>query len=336
LLIGASALALAANAAPAKAFDTVDWTWNLTVTETVDKYVDIDLDIDPDNVVILENLQVFIGDLAATSYVFNVYNNQPVDAGGSTTVDLGELDLTAQYGLGGGFLLPAVCVASNPDITCTITDGNVDETDIPPNVNGTVTAGVDLGELTVEFEPTGSFDALTELPEVVSAATAVANNSSITSDVAIEMHEGQFVFNIADDPEGLGTGGGYADLGNSNLEIALALGLAAGAGIIDPAQITAVSWVDNIVNATVDSSATAVANNKSITIESANLENHLLMADIVQFAYADVAAASTVTNVSVSNYTNLGSLDRPLVNSAATAVGNNLSISVGVPAPAVP
>jgi hypothetical protein len=334
--MGASALALAVSGAPAKAFDTVDWTWTLTVRETVDKYVDIDLDIDPDNVVILENLQVHIGDLTATSYVFNVYNNQPVDAGGSTTVDLGEIDLSSQYAIGGAFdLTTAVCTPDNPDITCEITQGLVDETDVPPN-NGTVTATVDLGELTVEVDPTGSFDALTELPEVVSAATAVANNSNITSDVAIEMHEGQFVFNIADDPEGLGTAGGATDLGNSNLEIALALGLAAGAGIIDPAQITAVSWVDNIVNATVDSSATAVANNKSITIESPNLENHLLMADIVQFAYADVTAASTVTNVSVSNYTGLGLLDRPLVNSAATAVGNNLSISVGVPPPVGP
>lgn len=39
-----------------------------------------------------------------------------------------------------------------------------------------------------------------------------------------------------------------------------------------------------------------------------------------------------VDDVDVYNYTNLGKLDRPLASSVATAIGNNKSIVVKVPA----
>jgi hypothetical protein len=175
---------------------------------------------------------------------------------------------------------------------------------------------------------------LTELPEVVSTATAVANNSSITSSVAVEMHEGQFAFDTCRECGGtVGIDGLYGATYNTHTNLALALTYAASFGLIAPADITATSWVFNILNATVDSTATAVANNKSITIEPATPGDALLMADITQFAYANVSAYSQVNNVNVYNYTNLGVLGRPLVNSVATAVGNNLNITVGPVAP---
>lgn len=57
------------------------------------------------------------------------------------------------------------------------------------------------------------------------------------------------------------------------------------------------------------------------------------MGDVTQFAFADVTATSKVNDVSLYNYSNLGSsLARPIESSVATAVGNNKSITVTAPA----
>jgi Na+/H+ antiporter NhaD/arsenite permease-like protein len=98
------------------------------------------------------------------------------------------------------------------------------------------------------------------------------------------------------------------------------------------AKIRATSTVDGILNATVDSSATAVANNLTVSMGP----NGLLIGDVTQFAYADVTARSKVTDVTLNNYTGLGSLTRPIVSSVATAVGNNASISVKAPVVSAP
>jgi hypothetical protein len=339
LVVGASALALTSFTAPAGAFDVVHWEWWKIVDEHIDKDVRIRIDIEPTGLVELENLQIFIGDLTATSYVYDIYNRPP--AGGDGTVDLGTLHLETDYALGGGFLNNGYQICTNNDgITdCTPFTGQVIETDLDRDgdgmfeVNGTVIADIPLG--TVQVTPEGALDALTELPEVVSTATAVANNSSVTSTVAVEMHEGQFAFDTCREcgETGVGIDGLYGITGNTHTNLALALTYAASFGWIAPADITATSWVFNILNATVNSTATAVANNKSITIDPATPDDALLIADITQFAFANVAAYSQVTGVTVNNYTNLGMLDYPLVNSVATAVGNNLNITVGPVAP---
>ena len=116
----------------------------------------------------------------------------------------------------------------------------------------------------------------------------------------------------------------------------------------------------NVRNVSVDSSATAVANNLSVTLASDvdggsacgyrcgdRLSNHVLVGDITQFALANVEAKSNVTNVSAYGYDNMRQLTTatlsptegnlgntiqvpsPWVSSVATAVGNNVSINVG-------
>src|ERR1051325_5164043 len=90
LMVGVSTLALGMfAAAPATAFDDVDWTWTATVTETVTKDVIINIDIEPTGMVMLEDLQIQIGDVTATSTVNGVYNNQPTGGtdGGLVVVD---------------------------------------------------------------------------------------------------------------------------------------------------------------------------------------------------------------------------------------------------------
>lgn len=211
----------------------------------------------------------------------------------------------------------------------------VDETTVPPDANGTVYATIDLSQIVID--PSGSYDALTELPEVVSAATAVANNTSIETEVFTQIHEGQFVFNTPGDagPEALLLAAVDLQDGNTHQNMAGLLTLLALTGNITPAEIDATSNVYNILNATVDSSATAVGNNLTVNLDPVTPNEDILIADAVQFSMANVNASSYVNNVSLNNYSNLGVLGRPIVNSVATAVGNNKSITVQVAPPPV-
>jgi len=322
LLATASVLAIGLTAiSPAHAFDTVDWTWDAAITETITKNVNINIDINPTGMVMVESLQANIGNVTATSDVSGITNNQASSGG---TVDGGLVEFQFHYGLGNGgapgevidddFKSPKVLFAT------------VDESDDGENgINGTVIGTIGVGDIVVP--PSAILDAATELGHISSAATAVANNLGVDSDTALQLHIGQF--SIGD-----GNGGAVpsTSTGNSNLTIAAALASLVSTGGIVKANITATSTVSDIVNASVDSSATAVANNLTVTMAP----NALLIGDVTQFAYADVSATSTVTNIGLSNYSGLGSLTRPIVSSVATAVGNNASISVKTPVVAAP
>lgn len=319
LLAAASTLAICLSAGTSSAFDRVNWQWDAYVNTNVDIDANIDIDIDPSGLTQVESLQVQIGDVNATSSVHDIYNNPPAGEGGPVTVDLGSITLDADYGLGGAFLPGAT--ANGDVINGTVTSGLVDETDVPPDINGNVGATIDLGTIEVQATPGDALDAVAELPEVVSAATAVGNNANIESTVATQVHMGQLLFNLCETCE--------SDTVPLSNESMLYL------GGLTTADVTATSDVYNILNASVDSSATAVGNNISITVDPATPADAVLVADITQISLANVTANSYVHDVTVNNYTNLGAfrvggqLDRPLINSAATAVGNNLSIKVG-------
>jgi hypothetical protein len=261
LLAGASALVLglALAPAPAHAFKEVKWKWDAHVHTWVKEYVDIDVYVDPSGMVMVEDLQVFVGDVKAASYVDDIENHQP-----DTGKKWGHFDFGKKWG------------------------GHKDPV---------------------------SYNALTELPEVISSATAVANNTAIESEVHVNLHEKQVV---------VGDKGGYpTNLSSSGFGYY---------GGIPTAEIEAISDVENILNASVDSSATAVANNMTLEVKAATNDDGVVIGDIQQWAFADVTATSKVDDVDVYSYTNLGKLDRPLVSSVATAIGNNKSIVVKVPA----
>jgi len=285
----------------------VNWTWDATVTETVLKNVDINIDIAPTGLVMLEDLQIQIGDVTATSTVTGINNNPPAGAtaGGPQVIDLGTLESTGTYNPNTGSVTDGVF--ADVATEATFLSGTVN-----PGAPFGVTLNFDLGTITVEGEPGEAgapLDALTELPEVISAATAVGNNTSITADTAVELHEAQVV---------VGIDTSFGEDGQPSIDD------------LTLAEISATSTVSDILNASVDSAATAVGNNLTIAIE-ADGPDRLLMADITQLSAANVTAVSDVSDVEVNNYINLGALGRPLVNSVATAVGNNKSISVNAP-----
>ncbi len=343
LLAGTAIIAGSALAgSQAMAFDRVDWSWTLDANTEIDTNVDVDVDIDPTGYLGLEKFQIHIGDLTATSNVSGIYNNQPSGEGQTIEVPLtltldGDVSTT---GIGVDSFAGAEVTDEDDNVLASVSD-TVSGAGINPGGNFDATA-----DFVVSVEIPGeatSFDALTELPEVVSTATAVANNQSIETEVATEIHDGQYAFDAAEDPslvDALGTLGGgllFAHLEhqgiNTGLSMALGLTTAATLGGLEKAQISATSTVDDILNASVDSAATAVANNMSVELDAVTSDDAYLLADVNQFAYADLTAMSSVSNVNVNNYTNLGALDRPLVSSVATAVGNNLSITVDAPRP---
>jgi len=290
-------LAVGAMATPAMAFDNVDWSWKKTIEQREYINVWIDLNVDTTGLVEVEKLQIFLGNLDAQSTVSHVYNSQDQD---------------------GHYEYIRYCYCYIP-------------------------VWVDPSE----YAPT-------ELPIVRSIATAVGNNQSITSDVPVYLHDGQFVANTRynNDSYDIGTPfNGYHESGNLYTDLALLFTLGAAAGLLKAADIHAYSDVSYIQNASVESSATAVANNISVDLESdvngtcttdcLGKSNHIVIADITQFAYANVSAVSNVYNVTADNYTGLRLITSPdgnantpdpivpLVSSIATAVGNNVSISVG-------
>lgn len=327
--IAAGTLALVS---PASAFDGVHWEWNKLVRENVNINSDIDIDLDPSGMFELEKLQLFIGNVNATSTVSGIYNNQPTEGGTGTidftvawsgvTDDSGDPSTFGTGVLGGPQATLGGDLSGSGDLSGTLDEGT-----------DAIALNATFNDVAVTVDPSASFDATTELPEVVSAATAVGNNQQLTSDVSMELHDAQILFG-GFDPESSHVW--VPDTGNTGLSAALAMVTAGASGAITPASIQATSTVSDILNATVDSTATAVANNASVDLAPTTPDDALLIADYTQAAFANVGAVSTVSQVSLNNYTNLGAIDRPIVNSVATAVGNNLNISVTAPTPPAP
>jgi len=358
ILSSAAAVAMiAAMPSAAFAFDTVDWTWTNKVTGGTDIDIEIDKNIVPSGLTQVEKLQVQIGDVNATSIVNGITNNQPTGGTEASTVlvDIGPQVISAsgtytdgneefpliedstnavddvtfgpEDGIGGGIVVSYVEPAG----------GNVDEIAGVFNFDLAVSGQV---EVDVPATMGASLDARTELPTVDSAATAVGNNQSITSDVATLLHDGQFLFDtqgpdaeygIEDVVGGLtAVGLGSQFDGNTNTAFAVGATVLGITGTIEKAQVNSISAVSDIINARVDSSATSVGNNISVDVNPDGTPNgdSVLIADMTQFALADISASSGVHGVTVSNYTNLAAVN-PLVSSAATAVGNNVSINVG-------
>jgi hypothetical protein len=373
LLAGASAFALGLAMSQASAFDDVDWEWDTDIQEKIKIKIDPDFDLlDPRGLVQVELLQISIGDIQATSEVKHVYNDvadvygDPVtvyfDATGETSGHLGV------YGYTKGQLGVVGSATGEIDVTGVAQDdcwwghkgkkcdydpvkaSGYADLDVYGHTKGSLgVKGKTYGKLDVSVS--GSVDLpvivpnqLVDLAQVNSAATAVANLSTVSGNSAVFVHDGQFAIG---DIGGEGGKGGwiptmasaepvkgygyyYDPEDNSNLDLATIGLVAAALGLIGPADIEATSNVAHILNASVDSSATAVANLHSIDVEAELATDVMVIADLVQFSYADVTATSTVKDVTASHFEGLGGLENGLVNSTATAVGNISTINVNV------
>lgn len=294
MLAGASVVAVGMSMSGAQAFSDLHWDYDLWVNGNVDFDIDIWGAFDPQGLVAVEALQIQLGDVTATSIVSGVTNNAPNGEDQTHIVDLGLLHVEGLGLFGGHWHNTGDLVDENGDL-------------LPETGCGVAGSGgcyVDLGDAVITIAGVGdTLWAPVHLPEVVSTATAVGNNLSI---------EGP-TFTTFDVTQGL-----------------------SGDNLFNTAEIDADSWVWSIQNASVDSAATAAGNNLSVALEAvgAGGDDLIAIGDLTQLSHANINATSFVADVTVSNYTGLGSgddaLGRALVSSVATAVGNNASISVSV------
>lgn len=368
MLLGATASAALLGGAPAYAFEIVDWTWDKDVTETVTITTTVTTDLVPDGLVQVEKLQMHFGNLNATSNVASVHNN-PGTGGGGTVDELFDAELNYIDGS------PANendttesatnAISGSPATVFTAQGGSgftLDIVDQGGNDFGNVDENAELATFQLHLQgtlvPEGEIAAV-DLPKVENAATAVANNQSISADVPIYLHDAQFAAGAftptcsdgdsnAGCPDEFGfLLGAYGvtildnqlDGINEHTSIAGLLTVAAATGFIEPASITASATVSDVLNAYVENSATAVTNNASFSVLSGTQANHIVVADLTQWGYANVGASASVGGVTLDNYTGFGAAGlggggdiTPIVSNSATAVGNNLSIKVGSPA----
>lgn len=354
-LTGVASVALIAGMAvsPVQAFDDVDWQWEKNVDDNVVKEARITSLIQPSGLVDIQKFQLHVGDLQATSDVDDVTYDRVGENGdgGSQTVTIdGRFEDELQEGepsgglAGGNFSTDG---EGNAFFTVdSATNAQVSNLDVTPT-----TAGPEEYEITFAVDPTSAdgeldrLDATIDLPEVESSATSVANNQTINTQVHTELNDGQVAYGSAGDGDGDGepvppetiTGvvstfeGTNDGIDNEQMSAALAAAVGNMTGTIDKAEVGAVSDVDNITNASVDSSATAVTNNMTATLNAQTGDDAVMIADLTQAGFSDNTAVSAVTDVSVNNFSNLRQID-PVVSSTATAVGNNLSITVTSPA----
>jgi len=349
-------------ASPAMAFDNLEWNWQKDVKEKVDIDVYIDVDVESTGLVEVEKLQIFLGDVEAYNYVAHIYNNPFYEGAGHYddyySYDPKKKDPRPVYTA--GFKTPEICIFRGKN-GC---GGGYDDHD----------KNSDWDKL-----PVKPLDARYELPIVLASAQAIGNNQSITSDVPVFLHDGQF---LADTKNFYRDGGWDVESlaaampasteyksrcwkdcgpdGNLHTDLAVLFTLAAGFGLLKHSDIYAQSTVYDLKNVSVDNSSTAVGNNISVDLASDvdggtncntgckdRLSNHVVIADITQFALANVTANTSTTYVSATGYDHMRQLETktlstkegdpgftisvptPWVSSTATAVGNNVSINVG-------
>lgn len=307
-------LAGVALAAPAMAFDKVDWNW--TVHKYQKEYVDVDVDIDIDatGLVQIEKLQIFLGDSKAYANVYWVENNPD-----RTYVKVPYTVKECGYVYGQYKCWEETKYKYEPLA--------LDVAQLPEVKN----AASAFGNLQV---------ITSDVPIFLHDGQFVAN----AGEGSYEHIDPQTaIFGLGLALAGVG--------GNTHTDLAKVFTWGAVTGVLDKAEIKAEANVGYIKNATVDNSAFAAANLIQATLESelnggpvkttctygnygcttiTPPSNHLFQADITQFAYADVTAKANVAGVSVTGY-DLDGLDRPLVNNVATAIGNAVIVSVGKP-----
>lgn len=189
---------------------------------------------------------------------------------------------------------------------------------VPTGLNQAENEQQTLGAATATSNITGIDNALlggltggapiTDLAAVDTTATAMGNSGAINSDVAINYDSVQ-VF--------------------GGVDVALAAPLLGDiADLSIPGAVTASSSAIGILNASVDSQAIGVGNSLSVDLETTSDQDAFAIGNNEQTALATITSTSLVDVVSFGGFADLGTLDNPAVNSAATAIGNNFSVSV--------
>lgn len=164
--------------------------------------------------------------------------------------------------------------------------------------------------LAVLNEPLAGLGGITldNIAAVNTSASALGNSASLLSDVSTQFDSYQLY-------------GGAT----------LALGSGLTGTLVDvntPGLLTSTATSNLITNATVDNTATGVANNLTANLTTTSDQDAFMIGNVVQTAYAVGTSTSLVDAVTFSGANGLGTLVDPAVSSVATSVGNNIGVTV--------
>jgi hypothetical protein len=149
---------------------------------------------------------------------------------------------------------------------------------------------------------------LDDVLAVKTQATALANSAALESDVSMQFDMKQTY------------GGVDATLGTSLTGALVDISL--------PGILAASSITTGIVNGTVDSSASAIANNLTADLVTTSGSDAFLLGNNIQTAYTAATASSLVDGVTFTDVNGLGTLVDAAVSSVATSVGNNFRVTI--------
>ena len=241
----ACALAVAFAGAPAMAFDTIQWDWQLSVQTDVQQNVQIDVSAAPVGIAVIENDQLFVGSSTATSTVTAPVNMPAVGiSGGNSADDLAKVESTA------------TAVGNNGSIESDIST-NVDSSQVAGVQSESIPAVVDpltgeeiVPEQTISTIQPAAFTAVASTTggvnvQIDNSATALANNLSVEMD---------------------GPTNDDRTLIQNNEQIAYANSTST--STVDTPTVTDFSGLGTMDEPWVSSSATAVGNNLSIVVEA--------------------------------------------------------------------
>lgn len=150
--------------------------------------------------------------------------------------------------------------------------------------------------------------ALDDVVAVETTSTALGNSAALESDVSVQFDMNQ-TYGGVDVTLGTGLTGTIADVSL-------------------PGVLAASSITTGVVNGTVDSDATAIANNMTADLVTTSGSDAFLIGNNIQTAYAVATANSLVDGVIFNDVTGLGTLVDPAVSSVSTALGNNLGVTI--------
>jgi hypothetical protein len=201
LLTTAAAVVFAgAMAGSASAFEIVDWNWLADIDEDWNIDVRVQVDYDPTGIVKIEKLQMHFGDVKSFAKVFGIENNPPVTGSGTGTVTV-PIDGAGTFDLnyvdpadddnpnGGPGEVIEFTVIDPTGINLTLDGGQASEdTNTIAGIEYTITGEVEVNLSEIDF---GDPIEAAALPEVVNAATSVANNQTIYSTSALMLHDAQ-------------------------------------------------------------------------------------------------------------------------------------------------
>ena len=150
--------------------------------------------------------------------------------------------------------------------------------------------------------------AIGDVIDVATRATALGNSGSLESDVSMQFDMNQ-------------------TFGGASATLATPLT----GGILDitlPGVLAASATTTGIVNGTVDSAATSVANNMTANLVTTSGSDAFLLGNSIQNAYATATSISLVDGAVFNNVSDLGTLVNPGISSVSTSLGNNLGVTI--------